>query len=180
MNIENTFIDEVKVLTPHIHSDERGFFMETFRSNIFKEKICDLDFVQENHSKSAKGVLRGLHFQTKQPQGKLVRCTLGSVYDVAVDIRPDSKTFGKYFGIELNETNKKMLWIPPGFAHGFCVLSNVADFQYKCTDYYDPNSETGLIWNDRDLNIDWPHANPSVSSKDRNFMTLREYFKDQF
>ena len=175
MIIEETSLDNVKIITPQIHEDIRGFFLESFNKKKFEEAGIDFDFVQDNHSRSEKNVLRGLHFQKTSKQGKLVRCTSGTVYDVAVDINKDSETFGKYFGIELSEYNKKMLWIPPGYAHGFCVLSKYADFQYKCTDFYDPNDEGGLLWSDEIVDIPWPIKNPIVSLKDQENMDLSQF-----
>lgn len=167
MKFIETSLPGVLVIQPKIHGDDRGFFMETYQKIKLLDHGISYDFVQDNHSKSSKGVLRGLHFQKTKPQGKLVRCTKGSVYDVAVDIDPLSKTFGKYFGIELSSLNHTQLWIPPGYAHGFCVLSNEAEFQYKCTDYYDPDDEGGLAWNDNDINIPWPIKEPILSEKDK-------------
>ncbi len=172
MIIEETNLTDVKIIIPQIHEDTRGFFLESYNKKKFKESGIDFDFVQDNHSRSKKNVLRGLHFQKKNKQGKLVRCTSGVVYDVAVDINKNSDTFGNYFGIELSEHNKKMLWIPPGYAHGFCVLSEYAEFQYKCTDFYDPNDEGGLLWSDKNLDISWPITNPIVSLKDQKNMEL--------
>lgn len=155
------------VIEPKVFGDERGFFLETFQLSRYAEEAgITLPFVQDNHSRSSKGVLRGLHFQIKNPQGKLVRVVKGEVYDIAVDIRPDSNTFGQWEGVILSEENKKQLWVPPGFAHGFLVLSDVADFEYKCTDYYDPSDEGSILWNDPDLKIDWPMLNPILSEKD--------------
>ena len=134
----------------------------------------NLDFVQDNHSRSQKNVLRGLHFQTKNPQGKLVRVVRGKVFDVAVDIRKNSKTYGKWIGVVLSEDNKTQLWIPPGLAHGFLVLSDIADFEYKCTNYYDPTSEACLLWNDPTVNINWPISTPTLSEKDKLGKTLQE------
>ncbi len=162
-------IPDVVLIEPEIFGDDRGFFMETFREDEFKTSITDTSFVQDNHSKSTRGILRGLHYQIKQPQGKLVRVTSGQVFDVAVDLRKTSPYFGQWAGIELSSKNKKMLWVPPGFAHGFYVLSNEAEFLYKCTDYYAPEHEKSIIWNDSDLAIDWPilpGTRPLLSSKD--------------
>ncbi|MGP2704973.1 dTDP-4-dehydrorhamnose 3,5-epimerase, partial [Serratia marcescens] len=152
MQVIDTKIDGVKVIQPTVFSDTRGFFMETFEKRRFQDMLdIDLDFVQDNYSRSSRGVLRGLHYQDIKPQGKLVRVVRGEVYDVAVDIRPDSPTFGKWEGIVLSEENKTQLWIPPGLAHGFVVLSEIADFEYKCTDYYSPEHERCLMWNDPDV-----------------------------
>lgn len=174
MNIDKTNLEGVLVISSNVHSDERGFFKETYQKEIFKEAGVDYEFVQDNHSRSSKGVLRGLHFQRNNPQGKLVRCSYGTVFDVAVDINPDSKTYGQYFGVELSDSNHLQLWIPPGYAHGFCVVSEIADFHYKCTDFYNPNDEGGLLWKDPTVNIDWPINNPIVSKKDNSNKLLRE------
>ena len=169
MNIIQTGLEGCLVIEPDVYGDERGFFLETFQKNRYiKELNIPYDFVQDNHSRSAKGVLRGLHFQKTKPQGKLVRVVRGEVFDVAVDIRVKSPTFGKHTSIILNEENKKQFWVPPGFAHGFVVLSDFADFEYKCTEYFDPNDEGSIIWNDADLKIDWPILHPSLSAKDKS------------
>ena len=147
--------------------DERGFFLETFHAARYAESAgINLPFVQDNHSRSSKRVLRGLHFQKTKPQGKLVRVVRGEVYDVAVDIRANSKTFGKWEAVILSEQNKLQFWVPPGFAHGFVVLSDIADFEYKCTDFYDSTDEGSILWSDPDLGIQWPVQNPIVSAKD--------------
>jgi dTDP-4-dehydrorhamnose 3,5-epimerase len=157
MQVMKTSIAGVVVIEPKVFGDERGFFLETFQDQRYREMAgIDLPFVQDNHSRSRKGVLRGLHFQRKKPQGKLVRVVRGEVFDVAVDIRPGSPTFGKWEGVILSEENKRQFWVPPGMAHGFLVLSDFADFEYKCTDYYDSSDEGSLIWNDPDVGIDWP------------------------
>jgi dTDP-4-dehydrorhamnose 3,5-epimerase len=157
MKVIHTNIPDVKIIEPNVFGDERGFFLETFQAERYKELVgIDLPFVQDNHSRSAKGVLRGLHFQKTKPQGKLVRVVIGEVFDVAVDLRKDSPTYGKWEGAILSEENKRQLWIPPGFAHGFVVLSEIADFEYKCTDFYDPSDEGSLMWNDPDIGIYWP------------------------
>lgn len=144
------------VITPTVHGDERGYFMETYNANDMKEAGLDLTFVQDNQSSSAKGVLRGLHYQKNFPQGKLVRVIRGSVFDVSVDLRSNSRTFGKWYGVELSEENKKQFYIPKGFAHGYLVLSEWAEFCYKCTDFYHPGDDGGLVWNDPDIGIKWP------------------------
>ena len=146
------------VIEPTVHGDSRGYFMETYNENDMKEAGLDMVFVQDNQSCSTKGVLRGLHFQKEYPQGKLVRVIKGSVSDVAVDLRSQSETYGKYFGIELTEENKKQFYIPKGFAHGFLVLSDVAEFCYKCTDFYRPGDEGGMAWNDPEIGIQWPQV----------------------
>lgn len=157
MNVIKTNIADVCIIEPKVFGDERGFFLETFQLQRYREFAgIDLPFVQDNHSRSSKGVLRGLHFQKTKPQGKLVRVVSGEVFDVAVDIRPSSQTFGQWAGVYLSGENKRQFWVPPGLAHGFLVLSDYADFEYKCTDYYDPNDEGSLIWNDPDVAIEWP------------------------
>ena len=167
MNIINTPIPDVKILEPQVFGDERGFFMETFRDNWFNQYIARRTFVQENHSKSNKGVLRGLHYQTENTQGKLVRVVAGSVLDVAVDLRRSSPTFGKWASAVLSADNKRQLWVPEGFAHGFYVLEDNTEFVYKCTDYYNPKAEHSLIWNDPTVGIDWQlNGEPSLSAKD--------------
>lgn len=177
MNIIDTKIFDAKIIEPKVYGDHRGFFLETFQKERYKEMLnIDLDFVQDNHSRSSRGVLRGLHFQQNNPQGKLVRVVRGEVLDVAVDIRKDSPTFGAWEGVLLSEENKRQFWVPPGLAHGFVVLSDVADFEYKCTDYYDPTSEGCLLWNDPFINIDWNIENPKLSEKDKNGKTFKELF----
>ncbi|WP_165009344.1 dTDP-4-dehydrorhamnose 3,5-epimerase [Neisseria yangbaofengii] len=167
MNVIDTRIPDVKFIEPKVFGDERGFFMETFRDEWFRQNVADRTFVQENHSKSTQGVLRGLHYQTENTQGKLVRVVSGEVFDVAVDMRRDSPTFGHWVGDILSADNKRQLWVPEGFAHGFYVLSDEAEFVYKCTDYYNPNAEHSLIWNDAAVGIDWPLlGEPNLSAKD--------------
>lgn len=167
MKIIETSIPDLKIIEPKVFGDERGFFLETFQATRYQEVIGnDLIFVQDNHSRSSKNVLRGLHFQKNKPQGKLVRVVRGEVFDVAVDLRKGSSTYGKWEGVILSEQNKKQFWVPPGFAHGFVVLSETADFEYKCTDFYDPNDEGSLIWNDPDIGIEWPCDSPILSDKD--------------
>jgi dTDP-4-dehydrorhamnose 3,5-epimerase len=171
-----TGIPDVKILKPKIFGDERGFFMESFnRKRFFDITDLDLDFVQDNHSRSTKGVLRGLHYQLIQPQGKLVRVISGEVFDVAVDIRKSSSTFGQWVGQYLTAENNHQLWVPPGFAHGFVVLSETADFIYKTTDYYHPESERSILWNDSDLNIEWPiDFKPNLSAKDEQATAFKD------
>lgn len=167
MKIIDTAIAEVKLLQPTILGDERGFFMETFRDNWFCEHVAQRTFVQENHSRSSKNVLRGLHYQTEHTQGKLVRVVSGAVFDVAVDLRRRSPTFGQWVGAVLSAENKHQLWIPEGFAHGFYTLEDQTEFVYKCTDYYHPQSEHCLLWNDPTLAIDWRLLDqPNLSAKD--------------
>jgi dTDP-4-dehydrorhamnose 3,5-epimerase len=167
MNIIKTRLNDCLIIEPKVFGDDRGFFLETFQSRRYaKEAGIDFNFVQDNHSRSSRGVLRGLHYQRNKPQGKLVRVSRGEVYDIALDIRHESSSFGKWEGVILSGENKKQLWIPPGFAHGFLVLSEIADFEYKCTDYFDPSDEGGILWNDQDLNIPWPLDDPKLSEKD--------------
>jgi dTDP-4-dehydrorhamnose 3,5-epimerase len=169
MKVVDTAIAEVKIIIPTVFGDERGFFMETFRDDWFREQVADVVFVQDNHSKSSQGILRGLHYQTQHTQGKLVRVTAGEVYDVAVDMRKDSPTFAQHVGVSLSGTNKRQLWVPAGFAHGFYVTSDSAEFVYKCTDYYAPQFEQSVLWNDPKLNIQWPLVDgnlPLLSAKD--------------
>ncbi len=178
MRVIDTKIPDVKLLEPQVFGDERGFFMETFRDEWFKENVVDRTFVQENHSKSVKGVLRGLHYQTENTQGKLVRVVSGAVFDVAVDLREDSPTFGQWVGEILSAENKRQLWVPEGFAHGFYVLTDEAEFTYKCTDYYNPKAEHSLIWNDETVGIEWPlEGEPSLSVKDLSGKVLSEAIK---
>jgi len=155
------------IIEPKVFGDERGFFLETFQSERYAELAgITLPFVQDNHSRSSKAVLRGLHYQKTKPQGKLVRVVRGEVYDVAVDIRQGSSTFGQWEGVILSEENKRQFWVPPGFAHGFLVLSDTADFEYKCTEYYDASDEGSVLWNDPNLDIPWPIVTPILSDKD--------------
>lgn len=171
MRLVETSIADVKILEPKRFGDQRGFFMETFREQWFREQVADVGFVQDNHSKSAQGILRGLHYQLEQTQGKLVRVVAGEVYDVAVDLRESSATFGQWYGAYLTAENSRQMWVPPGFAHGFLVLSHEAEFLYKCTDYYHPESEQSLLWNDPAMAIEWPTddlAEVILSDKDRN------------
>lgn len=176
MEVIQTTIPDVLIIEPKVFGDERGFFMESFNEKTFQEKAgITGSFVQDNHSRSAKNVLRGLHYQIKQPQGKLVRVVSGEVYDVAVDIRKSSPTFGQWVGCLLSEVNKKQLWVPPGFAHGFVVLSDTADFLYKTTDYYAPEYERAILWNDPELGIDWKFTGtPALSAKDQAGVTLEQ------
>lgn len=176
MKIIATEIPDVLIIEPKVFGDERGFFFESFNEKALSEKANIHDkFVQDNHSRSLKGVLRGLHYQLNQTQGKLVRVSLGDVFDVAVDIRKSSPTFGRWVGVTLSAENKRMLWVPEGFAHGFLVLSDVAEFLYKTTDFYDPASERCIRWDDPDLSIAWPEGViPSLSAKDSQGKTLKE------
>ena len=173
MNVVKTKLHDCVIIEPKVFGDERGFFLETFQAERYIELAgITLPFVQDNHSRSSKAVLRGLHYQKAKPQGKLVRVVRGEVYDVAVDIRQGSPTFGQWEGVVLSEANKRQFWVPPGFAHGFVVLSDTADFEYKCTDYYDPSDEGSILWSDPDLDIPWPIANPVLSTKDESAKRL--------
>lgn len=174
MKVIETKLLGVLIIEPEVFGDTRGFFKENFQVERYREVGIDYAFVQDNFSRSQKGVLRGLHFQINKPQGKLVSCSKGAVFDVAVDVDPASATYGHYVGFELTEENHKQLWVPPGYAHGFCVLSETADFQYKSTDYFDPSDEGGVIWNDPTVAIEWPITNPSLSNKDALLPTLTE------
>ncbi|MAD52449.1 dTDP-4-dehydrorhamnose 3,5-epimerase [Idiomarina sp. UBA3162] len=175
MKYQPLAIADVILMTPKVFGDERGFFMETFRQNEFERHCGKYSFVQDNHSKSRRGILRGLHYQLKQPQGKLVRVTQGRVFDVAVDLRQDSPTFGDWVSVELSDENRQMLWVPPGFAHGFYVLSETAEFSYKCTDYYAPDDEYSLRFDDPSLAINWPlNGEPQLSEKDRQGLALTD------
>ncbi|AHI29131.1 dTDP-4-dehydrorhamnose 3,5-epimerase [Marinobacter similis] len=176
MKIIETSIPDVKLIEPKVFGDERGFFMETWNEHTFRKIGIEATFVQDNHSRSVKNTLRGLHYQIRQPQGKLVRVTRGEVFDVAVDLRPGSANFGQWVGEHLSEENKRMLWVPPGFAHGFLVISETADFQYKCTDFYAPEYERSIIWNDPEIGIHWSAKESEVllSNKDRRGQSLRQ------
>lgn len=177
MDFQPTALPDVVLIKPRVLGDVRGFFMETWEANKFAAAGLNLKFVQDNHSRSVKDTLRGLHYQTQQPQGKLVRVVVGEVYDVAVDLRRSSASFGKWVGVYLSAENKHMLWVPPGFAHGFLVTSEVAEFVYKCTDYYAPQYERSLIWNDPTVDIAWPLSPgqaPLLSDKDKAGTLLRD------
>jgi len=177
MKVIDTTIPDVKIIESAVFGDERGFFMETWSQKKFEELVTGkpTTFVQDNHSKSKKGILRGLHYQTENTQGKLVRVVSGEVFDVAVDIRKDSPTFGQWVGVYLSAENKRQLWVPEGFAHGFYVTSEEAEFVYKCTNYYHPKSEISLAWNDEDIGIEWPCVDsPTLSSKDYNAISLKK------
>lgn len=176
-NFIKTSINDLYIIEPNVFGDNRGYFMETYNYNDFKEAGLDMVFVQDNQSKSKKGVLRGLHFQNKHPQGKLVRVISGEVFDVAVDLRKDSETYGKWYGVVLSAENKKQFYIPEGFAHGFLVLSDEAEFTYKCTDFYHPEDEGGLAWNDAEIGIEWPMDGIDetiLSDKDKKWRMLKE------
>lgn len=176
-NFIKTKIKDLYIIEPKVFGDDRGYFMESYNKNDFFEAGLNMNFVQDNESKSKKGVLRGLHFQTKNTQGKLVRVTKGEVFDVAVDLRKDSPTFGMWDGVILSEENKKQFYVPEGFAHGFLVLSDEAVFNYKCTDFYSPEYDCGLLWNDKDININWPLEGIEqilLSGKDKIQRTLKQ------
>jgi len=176
MQVIQTDIPDVLIIEPQVFGDDRGFFMESYNRRTLQEKTgIEADFVQDNHSRSCRGVLRGLHYQINQPQGKLVRVISGEVFDVAVDLRNSSATFGKWTGVHLSETNKRMFWVPPGFGHGFLVLSNSADFLYKATEFYAPEHERAIIWNDPDIGIVWPeNITPELSVKDAQALRFKD------
>lgn len=169
MNIIETAIEGVLIIEPRVFGDERGFFLESWNARTFSDAGLDIDFVQDNHSRSSRGVLRGLHYQSPNPQGKLVRVTAGAVFDVAVDMRRSSPSFGKWVGVELSAANKRMLWVPEGMAHGFLCLEDGTDFLYKCRGYYEPANEHSLLWNDPAIGIDWPLEGivPQLNAKDQ-------------
>jgi dTDP-4-dehydrorhamnose 3,5-epimerase len=177
MKIIETALPGVLIIEPAVFADERGFFLESFHAERYREAGIDMAFVQDNHSRSRKGVLRGLHFQRRHPQGKLVRASRGSIFDVAADIDLASPTFGQYVGVTLSDENHRQMWIPPGYAHGFCVLSDEADFEYKCTDLYYPKDEGGVLWSDPVLNIQWPLLDPLLSAKDLALPSLADLAK---
>lgn len=175
LSLESEHLNGLKVIVPEVFEDDRGFFLEAYRIDQFKEMGIDKIFVQDNHSKSAKNVVRGLHFQWEPPMGKLMRVTAGSAYLVAVDIRKGSPTLGKWYGVEVSAENKKMVWAPAGFARGFAVLSDFAEIQYKCTGIYNNNAESGILWNDPEIGIEWPVKEPILSGKDANAQTLSKW-----
>ena len=177
MKFEATSLRDVYLIKPRVFGDERGFFMESWNQQVFSEHGFDIPFVQDNHSRSTRGILRGMHYQTEHTQGKLVRVTAGAVFDAVVDLRHSSPTFGQWYGAQLSADNHHMLWIPPGFAHGFYVLSESADFQYKCSDIYHPQSEVSLSWDDPTVGIEWPlpaGEAPQLSDKDANGLAWNE------
>jgi len=174
MDIFSTFLAGVKIIEPKVHNDSRGFFLESYKEKSYIENEINLRFVQDNRSRSSKNVLRGLHFQVNRPQGKLVSCTHGKIFDVVADINPRSSTYGRYISVNLSGENNKQLWVPPGYAHGFCVLSETADIYYKCTEYYDGKDESGVRWDDPILDIKWPIKNPLLSDKDKNYSLLKK------
>ena len=183
MKIIETHLPGVVVIEPKVFGDKRGFFLETFRQDVLQQAGIDVTFVQDNHSRSGQGVLRGIHYQLTQTQGKLVRVTSGSVFDVAVDVRHGSPTFGQWYGTQLDEESMRMMYVPPGYAHGFVVLSESADFLYKCTDYYHPESEQGIAWDDPDIGIEWPITNLTsdiaLSEKDKKNVLLKDQSIDK-
>jgi len=174
MRFVRTEIPEVVIVEPDVFGDERGFFLESYHAEKYRNGGIDATFVQDNHSRSVAGTLRGLHLQRKRPQGKLLRVVEGEIYDVAVDVRPDSPTFGRWVGITLSAENFRQTYVPPGFAHGFCVTSAFAQVVYKCTDLYDPDEEIGIAWNDPALGIVWPVTNPLLSARDRSHRPLAD------
>ena len=174
MNVIDTKLEGVKIIEPDVFGDDRGFFQETYQRERYRDEVnIDLEFVQDNHSRSSFGVLRGLHAQVSNPQGKLVRVVRGSVFDVIADGNPTSPTFGEWVGVEISAENHRQLWVSPGYLHGFVVTSDYADFEYKCTAYYDPKLEIGVRWDDPFLNIDWPIAEPALSAKDLELPFLK-------
>jgi dTDP-4-dehydrorhamnose 3,5-epimerase len=176
MNVTTTKLPGVLILEPRVFGDERGFFLESYNRRRYSEiPGLDVEFVQDNHSRSRRNVLRGLHFQKRYPQGKLVRVVTGHVWDVAVDVDPGSPTFRQWVGVDLTQENHLQFYIPPGYAHGFCVLSEVADFEYKCTEFYSPTDEVGLLWSDHELDIRWPVRDPLISQRDAGNALLRDY-----
>ena len=179
MKIIETSIEGVLLIEPNIYRDNRGFFLETYSENKYFEQGIKIKFVQDNFSSSKKNTLRGLHYQLKKPQGKLVRVSRGTVFDVALDIRKGSSSFGKYFSTILDDQKFHQLYMPPGVAHGFCVISNFADFEYKCTDFYSPENEKGVLWNDPELDIIWPVKNPILSAQDQSFFSLSKIPREQ-
>ena len=177
MKVIDTEIADVKIIEPAVYGDDRGFFLETWNKQAYSENNLPTTFVQDNHSRSSRGILRGMHYQTENTQGKLVRVTAGAVFDVAVDLRKSSSTFGKWVGVELSEENKRMLWVPEQFAHGFYVMSESADFLYKCTELYSPEHEQSLAWDDPTVGIEWPLVDgeqPTLSSKDANGLSFAD------
>lgn len=174
MHVIQTSLSGVLLLEPKIWSDDRGFFLETYHIERFREAGIGAEFVQDNQSRSQRGVLRGLHYQEPNAQGKLIRCSRGAMFDVAVDIRVGSPQFGKWFGVELNDENQQILWVPAGFAHGFCALTDDCDVTYKCTAFYDPGTERTIVWNDPDIGIEWPISEPRLSTKDAMAPRLKD------
>lgn len=176
MEIQPLKLSGLMLLTPHVYEDERGYFLESYRSSVLEAAGLNISWVQDNHAGSRKGTVRGLHFMQGEGQLKLVRCTRGAIWDVVVDIRPDSPTAGSWEAVELTEENRAMLYVPVGFAHGYAALSEFAECQYKCSTEYRPDRDAGILWNDPDIGIDWPVSDPVLSQKDRQAPRLREYF----
>lgn len=174
MNVIKSKLDGILIIDPKVFGDNRGFFMESYNSAKFADVGIDLNFVQDNHSRSVKGVVRGLHYQVNPGQDKLVRVIRGEVFDVVVDIRRNSPTFGRWEGFTLSEENKRQVFVPKGFAHGFCVISDVAEFVYKCSEYYAPEDERGILWNDPEIGVEWPVNNPTLSLRDINLPLLKD------
>ena len=174
MEVIQTSLDGVLIIEPKVFGDSRGFFKEVYHQDRYKEIGVNEDFVQDNVSRSSRGVLRGMHFQKTKPQGKLIQCLRGEIVDVIVDINPSSKTYGQFESITINDENHRQVYVPPGYAHGFCVVSAIADISYKCTDFYCPKDEGGLIWNDPDIGIEWPIKDPSLSDKDKVHPQLKD------
>jgi dTDP-4-dehydrorhamnose 3,5-epimerase len=174
MKVIKTKLEGVVIIEPTVFGDDRGFFLENYNQQRYAEAGIHASFVQDNHSRSGRGVLRGLHFQKTKPQGKLLRVTHGEVFDVAVDINPESTTYMQWVGVNLSAQNHTQIYVPPGYAHGFVVLSEFADFQYKCTEFYDPTDESGILWSDTQLGITWPIASPQLSDKDSKLPTLKQ------
>jgi dTDP-4-dehydrorhamnose 3,5-epimerase len=179
LKILSEHLNGIIVFQPQVFSDERGFFLESFRADEFAGMGLPTEFVQDNHSRSRQGVLRGMHFQWNPPQGKLIRVTLGNAFIAEIDIRPGSPTFGKWWGAELSAENKKTVWVPPGFANGFCALSDWAEVQYKCTAYWNKQCEGSIAWNDPEVGINWPMARPVLSEKDAGGMTLSDWLNNE-
>jgi len=177
VKVQPTILPGVLIIEPRVFKDERGFFLESFQQERYQKIGIKQPFVQDNRSRSRQGVLRGLHFQRRCPQGKLVSVSYGKIWDVAVDIDPTSPYFTQYVAVELSDSNHRQLWLPPGYAHGFCVLSDWADVHYRCTDYYQSEDESGLIWSDAQLAIDWPIKQPILSERDKNLPSLKQYLQ---
>ncbi len=177
MKVHTTALEGILIIDPDVFGDDRGFFLETYNKKKYQEAGINCEFVQDNHSRSIKGVIRGLHYQRYPGQAKLVRCTKGRIFDVAVDIRKGSKTFGKWIGIELSEENKRQIFIPVGFAHGFATMEDLNDVMYKCSNPYDPKTESGIAWNDRTIGVEWPITDPIISNRDSNNPTLNDIEK---
>ena len=180
MNVTSAALPDIKIIEPRVFRDDRGFFFESYHQERFKQSGIDCDFVQDNHARSVRNTLRGLHYQRKPGQAKLVRATCGAIWDVAVDIRPESPTFGQWVAEELSADNQRMLFVPVGFAHGYAVLSDVAEVQYKCSWFYLPDEEAGISWDDADIGVPWPIGDPILSQRDLSNPRLRDVFPDKF